>query len=104
MASKTKYSLLKTKTRASYFGSKLAVVPVVALVDTGTAAVIATTTVIKTAATAVWGLLKAPIGGVARGNQIHKVKYSPKYQENLDRADKLASGKFVETLVPSQDI
>jgi len=103
MATKTKYHLRKAGARASYFGTKIAVTPIVAVVDTGTAALQATTAIVKTTANALTHLVKAPFKGAARGNQIHKAKYGEKYSDSIDKNTKLASGEFVETVVASNN-
>jgi len=99
MATKTKYQLRKAGARAGYFGTKIAVTPVVAVVDTGTAAIQATTAIVKTTANALTHLVKAPFKGVARGNQIHKAKYGEKHAQSIERNTKLANGDLVETVI-----
>jgi len=102
VATKTKYQLRKVGARAGYFGTKIAVTPIVAVVDTGTAALQATTAIVKTTANALTHLVKAPFKGAARGNQIHKAKYGEKYAQSVVKNTKLANGDLVETVVTAE--
>jgi hypothetical protein len=104
MATKTKYQIRKVGARASYYTSKLAIAPVVAVVDTGTAALQATTAIVKTTTSALTHLVKAPFSGVARGHQIHKAKFGEKYANSVERNTKLANGDLVETVIPAEEI
>jgi len=102
MATKTKYQLRKAGARAGYFGTKIAVAPVVAVVDTGTAAIQATTAIVKTTANALTHLVKAPFKGAIRGNQIHKAKYGEKHAQSIEKNTKLANGDLVETVISAE--
>lgn len=99
MANKTKYHLRKAGAVSKYFGTKLAVTPVVAVVDTGTAALQATTAIFKTTASALTHLVKAPFSGVVRGHQIHKAKFGEKYTQSVELNTQLANGELVETVI-----
>lgn len=103
MATKTKYQLRKAGARASYFTSKLAVAPFVAVVDTGTAAIQATTAIVKTTTNALTHLVKAPFTGAARGHQIHKAKFGEKYAQTVERNTKLANGDLVEAVITADE-
>lgn len=103
MATKTKYQLRKAGARGKYFGTKLAVTPVVAVVDTGTAAIQATTAIVKTTASALTHLVKAPFSGVARGHQIHKAKFGEKYAQSVELNTQLANGDLVETVITAEE-
>lgn len=104
MATKTKYQLRKAGARASYYTSKIAVTPFVAVVDTGTAAIHATTAIVKTTTSALTHLVKAPFTGLARGHQIHKAKFGEKYATSVDRNTKLANGDLVEAVIPADEV
>lgn len=102
MANKTKYQIKKFGARSKYFGTKIALTPVVAIVDTGTAVLQAGTVIAKTAISALTHIAKAPFSGVVRGNQIHKAKFNGKYVHSLDINTKLANGDLVETVVSAE--
>ena len=99
MATKTKYQVRKAGTRASYFTSKLAIAPFVAVVDTGTALVKGTTDIVKITTTALGQIVKAPFTGAIRGHQLHKAKYGEKYANSVERNTKLANGDLVEAVI-----
>lgn len=103
MATKTKYQIRKAGKHASYFTGKIAITPLVAVVDTGTALLKGTTDIVKTAASAVTQIVKAPFTGAVRGNQIHKAKYGSGYAEDIKRYTKLVNGDLIETVVESDN-
>ena len=61
----------KTMEQVQYFGTKLAVVPAVAVLDTALAVGKATYGVAKGIGSALVFIIKAPKAGVIRGNKIH---------------------------------
>jgi len=97
--SKTIYRLKNVADTVIYYGGKIAITPIVAVVDTTVAAGQATFGLTKTLGSAAKHIIKAPIAGFARGNQFHAERFKGKYQERMDRNNKLATGEYVETVV-----
>jgi hypothetical protein len=100
--SKTKYRLKNVANSATYYTGKFAVAPVVAVVDTTVAAGQATVALTKGLGQAALHIVKAPLSGVARGNEFYKNKFAFNYQVKRDLNRKLASGEFVEVIVPAE--
>ena len=98
--SKTKYRLKNVAETATYYTGKVAIAPVVAVVDTTVAAGQATVALTKGLGQAAMHIVKAPFSGIARGNEFHKERFAIKHQETVERNRKLASGEYTEVLVP----
>jgi hypothetical protein len=102
---KTKYKVKNAANAASYYTSKFAFTPVVAAIDTVVVAGSATLTtaqiLAKTVGTSVLEILKAPVTGVIRANEIHKERFQYKYENARDKNRKLATGELVEIVVPT---
>jgi hypothetical protein len=97
--SKTKYRLKNVADTAVYFTGKFAITPVVAVVDTTVAAGQATIGLTKTLGSAAKHLVKAPIAGLIRGNELHKHRFAAAHEMRIDRNKKLASGEYVEVIM-----
>lgn len=97
--SKTKYRLKNVADTTVYYTGKFAITPIVAVVDTTVAAGQATIGLTKTLGSAAKHLVKAPIAGLIRGNELHKHRFAAAHQMRIDRNNKLASGEYVEVLV-----
>jgi hypothetical protein len=97
--SKTKYRLKNIADTTVYYTGKFAVTPIVAVVDTTVAAGQATVGLTKTLGSAAKHIVKAPIAGFIRGNELYKHRFAQAHQMRLDRNNKLASGEYVEVLV-----
>lgn len=101
--SKTKYRLMNLADTAVYYTGKIAITPIVVVVDTTVAAGQATFGLTKTLGSAAKHIIKAPLAGLARGNEFHAGRFKAKYQMRIDRNNKLASGEYVETVVLAND-
>lgn len=101
--SKTKYRLKNVADTAIYYTGKIAITPIVAVVDTTVAAGQATFGLTKTIGSAAKHIIKAPIAGFVRGNQFHAERFKASFEKRIDRNNKLASGEYVETVVPAND-
>ena len=103
--SKTKYKVKNAANAASYYTSKFAFTPVVAAIDTVVVAGSATLTtaqiLARTVGTSVLEILKAPVTGAIRANEIHKERFQYKYHNAMEKNRKLANGELVEIVVPS---
>lgn len=97
--SKTKYRLKNVADTAVYYTGKFAITPVVAVVDTTVAAGQATIGLTKTLGSAAKHLVKAPIAGLIRGNELHKHRFAAAHEMRIDRNKKLASGEYVEVIM-----
>jgi hypothetical protein len=97
--SKTKYRLKNVADTAVYFTGKFAITPVVAVVDTTVAAGQATIGLTKTIGSAAKHIVKAPIAGFIRGNELHKHRFAAAHEMRIDRNKKLASGEYVEVIM-----
>ena len=97
--SKTKYRLKNVADTAVYFTGKFAITPVVAVVDTTVAAGQATIGLTKTLGSAAKHIVKAPIAGFIRGNELHKHRFAAAHEMRVDRNKKLASGEYVEVIM-----
>lgn len=100
--SKTKYRLKNAANQATFYTGKFAVAPVVAVVDTTVAAGQATFALTKNLGKALLHVATTPIAGAARGNEIYKSRFAAKHQARLERNRKLASGEYVEVIVPAE--
>ena len=100
--SKTKYRLKNVADTAVYFTGKFAITPVVAVVDTTVAAGQATIGLTKTLGSAAKHIVKAPIAGLIRGNELYNHRFAAAHQMRVDRNNKLASGEFIEVIVPAE--
>jgi hypothetical protein len=97
--SKTKYRLKNVADTAVYFTGKFAITPIVAVVDTTVAAGQATIGLTKTLGSAAKHIVKAPIAGFIRGNELHKHRFAAAHEMRIDRNKKLASGEYVEVIM-----
>jgi hypothetical protein len=97
--SKTKYRLKNVADTAVYFTGKFAITPIVAVVDTTVAAGQATIGLTKTIGSAAKHIVKAPIAGFIRGNELHKHRFAAAHEMRIDRNKKLASGEYVEVIM-----
>ena len=97
--SKTKYRLKNVADTAVYFTGKFAITPIVAVVDTTVAAGQATIGLTKTLGSAAKHIVKAPIAGFIRGNELHKHRFAAAHEMRVDRNKKLASGEYVEVIM-----
>lgn len=102
--SKTIYRLKNVADLAIYYTGKIAITPIVAVVDTTVAAGQATFGLTKTLGTAAKHIIKAPLAGLVRGNQFHVTRFKAKHQMRIERNNKLASGEYVETLQRNTEI
>jgi len=100
--SKTKYRLKNVADTAVYFTGKFAITPVVAVVDTTVAAGQATIGLTKTLGSAAKHIVKAPFAGLIRGNELYNHRFAAAHQMRVDRNNKLASGEFIEVIVPAE--
>jgi hypothetical protein len=96
--SKTKYRLKNVADTTVYYTGKFAITPIVAVVDT-TAAGQATIGLTKTLGSAAKHIVKAPIAGFIRGNELHKHRFAAAHEMRVDRNKKLASGEYVEVVM-----
>jgi hypothetical protein len=97
--SKTKYRLKNVADTTVYYTGKFAITPIVAVVDTTVAAGQATIGLTKTLGSAAKHLVKAPIAGFIRGNELHKHRFAAAHEMRIDRNKKLASGEYVEVIM-----
>lgn len=102
--SKTMFRLKNVANTATYFTGKLTVAPTVALIDTTVAAGQATLALTKGIGQAAMHIIKAPLSGVVRGNKIYKDRFAVAHQLRVDRNKKLASGEYVESIIPSDEV
>lgn len=100
--SKTKYRLKNAANQATFYTGKLAVAPVVAVVDTTVAAGQATIALTKGLGQAAMHIVKAPFSGIARGNEFYTERFALKHKSRVERNRKLASGEYVEVVVPAE--
>ena len=97
--SKTKYRLKNVADTTVYYTGKFAITPIVAVVDTTVAAGQATIGLTKTLGSVAKHLVKAPIAGLIRGNELHKHRFAAAHEMRIDRNKKLASGEYVEVIM-----
>jgi hypothetical protein len=97
--SKTKYRLKNVADTTVYYTGKFAITPIVAVVDTTVAAGQATIGLTKTLGSAAKHIVKAPIAGFIRGNELHKHRFAAAHEMRIDRNKKLASGEYVEVVM-----
>ncbi len=101
--SKVKYQIKNGISRATYFTSKIAFAPLVAVVDTSLAAGTAVVEVVKTLGKSATKIITAPYQGVVRANQFHTERFLASLNSKLSFNKKLASGDYAVAVVLKDD-